>query len=378
MILTHKTECFPNKEQIEFIEKMFGVRRFIFNKFTIISKNTFGDLKKNKKNITKKFISDLRKNVFRKEYKNILSTAPSQILETTMEDFNFALSSLWKNGKEIKLKRKKDSNTCRISRKNEFNFKYDNGSKYLKIVRLGNLKLAEKLRYTFNDNIKTVTIKKQANRYFISITMEVQNKPINNNITGKQIALDWGIRTYFTGWDGENVIEFDLDDRILDKLNINIARKNKAFSKKKVNSKNFHKAKTKLEQAYLNKQNYIEDELKKMSKILSDDYDLVILENLKLGFVNRGANRTIRRTSKDKPFYKAKLILYNKFKQLGKNVYEVDKTNTSKKCYKCGHIHKELGSSKEFICPECGYKIDRDLNAAMNIFIIDERKEIKL
>jgi len=24
MILTHKTECFPNKEQIEFIEKMFG------------------------------------------------------------------------------------------------------------------------------------------------------------------------------------------------------------------------------------------------------------------------------------------------------------------------------------------------------------------
>jgi len=378
LMLSFKTECYPNEEQIELIEKMFGVRRFIFNKFLTICKDTFGDLKKNKKDISKKFISDLRKNVFRTNYKHIVNTVPSQILETTMEDFNFALDSLWRKGKEIKLRKKKLSNTCRISRKNETNFKYEKDSKYLKIVRLGNLKLAESLRYKFNDNIKCITIKKQADRYFISITMDIDKEIVNDNITGKVVGLDWGIRTYFTGWDGEDVLEFNLDDKLLDKYNDNITRKNKAFSHKKVNSKNYFKAKTKLEKAYMKKNNYIEDELKKLAKYLYDNYDQVILEDLSMGFVNRGAIKTNRRTSRDKPFYKAKLIIHNKLKQYNKTLYEVDKKNTSKKCYKCGHIHSELGSSKIFLCPECGYEIDRDINAAMNIFIACERKEITL
>ena len=40
---------------------------------------------------------------------------------------------------------------------------------------------------------------------------------------------------------------------------------------------------------------------------------------------------------------------------------------SSKTCSNCGHIHNQLGSSRIFICPYCGYKIDRDLNAAINL-----------
>lgn len=41
---------------------------------------------------------------------------------------------------------------------------------------------------------------------------------------------------------------------------------------------------------------------------------------------------------------------------------------SSKTCGHCGHVNKELTlADREWVCPECGEVIDRDLNAAENI-----------
>ena len=41
---------------------------------------------------------------------------------------------------------------------------------------------------------------------------------------------------------------------------------------------------------------------------------------------------------------------------------------SSKTCHSCGYIHKGLKlKDRVYICPECGYKEDRDLNAALNL-----------
>jgi putative transposase len=305
-----------------------------------------------------------------------MKLVPSQILETTMEDFQQSLDSLWRKGKKLSLRRKKESNTCRISRKNEFNFKY-NSPKYLTIVRLGNIKMAEPLRYEFNDNIKVVTIKKMSNRYFISISMEVPNEePIRK--TGKTIAFDWGNRVFLTGFDGSKFHEYNFDPYKQGLLNKNIKRKQKALSSKKLNSKNFFKAKAKHEKVQFDRTNFQEDYIKKLVLKLVNEYDDVILENLNLGFIYKGFNKTNKKSSNDKPFYKFKVYLYNKFKQNDRLIYEVDKTNTSKKCYHCGYIHTKLGSSKEFNCPNCDIIIDRDKNAALNIFHQPNREIINL
>ena len=42
---------------------------------------------------------------------------------------------------------------------------------------------------------------------------------------------------------------------------------------------------------------------------------------------------------------------------------------TSMTCSCCGELHRTLGSSKTFTCPSCGYKVDRDLQGAFNIFL---------
>ena len=42
---------------------------------------------------------------------------------------------------------------------------------------------------------------------------------------------------------------------------------------------------------------------------------------------------------------------------------------TSKTCGSCGYIHKKLGGSKEFCCPQCKINLDRDINGARNILL---------
>ncbi len=57
--------------------------------------------------------------------------------------------------------------------------------------------------------------------------------------------------------------------------------------------------------------------------------------------------------------YKAKLE--------GVPVIEISPKNTSKTCSRCGYVHKKFKLERVFRCPNCGFEIDRDLNASINI-----------
>ncbi len=51
----------------------------------------------------------------------------------------------------------------------------------------------------------------------------------------------------------------------------------------------------------------------------------------------------------------------------GVPVIEVSPRNTSKTCSRCGHVNKKFKDERMFTCPKCGLKLDRDLNASINI-----------
>jgi len=56
----------------------------------------------------------------------------------------------------------------------------------------------------------------------------------------------------------------------------------------------------------------------------------------------------------------------------GKTVVKIDRwTPTSKKCGVCGELNRDLKlKNRNWKCPHCGAVLDRDLNAAKNIFEI--------
>ena len=382
MMITHKTEIFPTSEQVKQIEINFGLRRFFFNKSIMLLKHKYGDLKENKKLIKKKELMENRSTVIRGKYKWLVTKGPSQILDTTIEDVQFALDSLWRKGKDILLRKKKYSNTFRICRSGvksdgssaSFAIHPDNKA-LIRLPKLGYVEMAEELRWEEKpETIRTVTIKKEANRYFIAITCEVPNpKPLPK--TNKSLGIDWGLKTYITGFDGDDIFTADFDNGKLIKLDKRVARFNQRLARGKQFSNNWLKVKTKLQQAHLNFVNFRYDFIKKLVHEINQAYDSVTLEGLGMKFVAQ--NKHLAAAARRKPYYLLKVALINKLKQYGKKVYLVDKTYPSTQtCYQCGHVKKgeekmKLGEHT-YHCKNCGHVDDRDENAAKNLWACKE------
>ena len=386
MIITHKTEIFPLKEHKDFLERCFGARRFFFNvAISELNRRYNFNLKENIKSIKSKEIMALRKEVILSKYREWKLMVPDQILYTSMEDVCFAVESLRKKGKAIKLRKKKDNNTFRIIKSGSgMTFWYENGDKYIGLpqfnrYKLPKLKMAEPLRWD-NADIRTVTIKKFAGRYWISITCEIPDLPrmINNN---HHLGIDWGVSTYLTCFDGKDILEGDFCKKTLSKLDFRIRKNQKSLARKKKFSKNWYKAKTKLQQFYLNLTNYRHAYIDEVVKELVLNYDTVTMESLNATFFSK--NRRLSRLVALKPPYLFKVRLVNKFSQYSKKVFQVPKDFASTlTCNQCGY--RRMGDEKLklgekiFTCPSCGHKDTRDGNAAKNIYDYKNLEEVIL
>lgn len=402
-ILTHKTQIFPNKEQIDLIEQAFGMRRFFFNRTLMELKHRFNnDLYNNKKNITRRMLTEMQKDIFRSKYKELTKTVPSVILNTAMEDLQSALTSLWSKSKwkknknqentnknrirkgklslknDILLRKKKDSNTARWQRKDATSFKYSK-EKGISLILLGFITMATPLKYEFSDNIKVATIKKEAGKYYISIVMGVQDSEIKTfPKTYKHVAFDWGINTFMTGFDGKEHFSLNFDKSLIKKKDKIIALRQRCLSKKKRFSSNWYKAKTKLQLAYKRKENYIDEFIKYEVFKLVNKYDSITLEDLNMSFVMK--NSRLARVSSRQPYYKFKIIAFNKFSHSDKKIFLVDnKFPSTQVCSCCGNVKTKedkmkLGE-KVYKCKACNFEIDRDENAAINIYNNPEKTE---
>ena len=388
MMLTHKTEIFPNQEQVKQIEINFGLRRFFFNKTIMTLKHKYGDLKANKKLITKKELLKYPKEVFRTKYKWLVKKTSSHVLDTSITDVQFALDSFWRKGKlkakDISLRKKKDSNTFRIGRSgvnpdgSSTSFAIHPEDKTLiRLPKMGFIRMAEELRWEYKPNtIRTVTVKKETGRYFIAITCEIPNpKPLKK--TNKSLGIDWGVKTYITAFDGDDVFTTDFDNGKLIKLDKRVVRFNKRLARCERFSKNFAKVKTKLQRAYLNFVNYRHDFIKKLVHEIVLAYDSITIENLSMAFVTE--NKHLANSARRKPYYLLKNALINKFNQYGKKVYLVSKTYPSTQtCYQCKHVKKGDEKLKledrTYHCNHCGHTDDRDENAAKNLWACKDVK----
>ena len=382
MMITHKTEIFPTSEQVKQIEINFGLRRFFFNKSIMTLKHKYGDLKENKKLIKKKELMEWRKTIFRAKYKWLVSKGPSHILNTSIEDVQFALDSLKRKGKDVMLRKKKYSNTFRIGRtgssadgsvNNSFRLHPDNKA-LIRLPKMGYVEMAEELRWDNHpETIRTVTVKKEANRYFIAVTCEILDpKPLEK--TNKSLGIDWGLKQYITGFDGDDIVTADFDNGKLKRLDKRVARFNQRLARCKQFSKTWLKVKTKLQQAYLDFVNYRYDFIKKLVNEINLSYDSVTLENLGMKFITQ--NKHLAAAARRKPYYLLKVALINKFNQYGKKIYLVNKTYPSTQtCYKCGLVKKgdeKIDRERTYHCKNCGHVDDRDENAAKNLWACKE------
>lgn len=96
-----------------------------------------------------------------------------------------------------------------------------------------------------------------------------------------------------------------------------------------------------------------------------------LAEHIKIMLRNHHLAKAIQEVG----FYKFKETLVNKALVNGKQIVFVDRFYpSSKTCSVCGYKKRDLRlSDREWVCPKCGTKHDRDINAAMNILLEGQR-----
>lgn len=112
--------------------------------------------------------------------------------------------------------------------------------------------------------------------------------------------------------------------------------------------------------------NQRKDFLHKLSRGIADRYDVAAVEDINMKAMSRCMH--FGKSVLDNSYGKFREMLEYKLRRQGKRLVKVDRFfPSSKKCCKCGAVKKELKLSERiYICP-CGNRMDRDLNAAINI-----------
>ena len=211
-------------------------------------------------------------------------------------------------------------------------------------------------------------------RWFICYAIDVPKpEPLNSDVP---IAIAPGVRTFLTGFDGQEIWEVGKSDmgRIyrlashLDRLMSRIClSKGRQFKRLRYRlRKAAQKIRVKI-------RDLVSELHKKAANYLCTKYKVIFLPTFEVkNMVKRGKRRLSTKTARQMvtwSHYRFKQTLKHQAAKYGCVVVDVTEEYTSKTCSKCGHIHVKLGGNKRFACSSCGHTIGRDINGAFNILL---------
>lgn len=241
--------------------------------------------------------------------------------------------------------------------------------KRISLPGLGEFRLKEKLKFTCSS--QTFTISRQADKWFVSFTLDVERVPPLFHDVVSPIGIDLGVKCFATLSDGTIYVA----PKPLKKAKLRLSKlqwrnRNKQLGNRKQGIRSSRNAqKFYLKQAVLHAEvsNQRRDYLQKTTTEISRKYTHVKIEDLNIkGMI---ANRKLSSAISDLGFYEFRRMLEYKQSFYSCQVELVDRWfPSSKTCSSCGCVKEKLSLSERiFNCSNCGKVIDRDLNAALNL-----------
>ena len=365
-----KVRLYPNKEQETLILKTLGSCRFLYNQMLAERINVYEKLKDQEKQVLwdHKYKSEV-------DYKNefdwmreVDATALQQSradLAAAYQNFFRSLSGKRK-GKagfpKFHKRGRKDSYRA-INNNNGVEVNFEKSK--VKLPKLGWITFRDGDR-KYEGKIKNATISRtKTGKYFVSVLyeqeLELQGVLVTEGLKTK--GLDMSLSDFFVDDEGKSPAY----ERIFRKYQPRLAHYQRRCAKKKKGSNNRKKAQLRVNRVYEKIANSRKDFSHQLSAKLIRENDVIVVETLNLRAMAQCLN--LGKSVNDLGY--GEFLTQLKYKALwnNKTLIQADKWfASSKTCSHCGFVHKSLQlSDRQYICPKCGFEIERDHNAGINL-----------
>ncbi|ATV35198.1 RNA-guided endonuclease InsQ/TnpB family protein [Fusobacterium pseudoperiodonticum] len=353
-----------------------GTERFIYNEYIKYNKEQYelGN-KFVSANDFSKYINNvyLPNNPDKKWIKDVSSKSVKQAIiygEKAFKNFFKGLSAF-----PVFKKKGKNELGAYFVKNNKTDFEF-----YRHKIKIPTLKFVRVKEYGYipkNAIIKSGTISKIADRYFLSLIMEVEDAVKATNTSSEGLGVDLGIKDTAICSNGK-VFKNINKTKKLKKLKKKLKREQRKISRsveysksekiKLKECKNFNKKKLKVQKLFY-RLNCIRDDYnnKIVDEITRAKVKYITIENLKVS--NMMKNKHLSKVIQEQNFYAIRTKLINKCKERNIELRLVDTFYpSSKTCSCCGEIKKDLKlNDRIYKCCNCGLEIDRDYNASINL-----------
>lgn len=366
MIKTFEYRIYPSDEQKVLLSKHFGAVRWLYNR--ALSKRIQYFTQTNKT----LSIYELKKDIpLLKQEKSTewLKEINSQSLQQSLFHLDSAYKKFFKKqGGFPKFKNKKSKQSFEIPQSLNVNFDFG-------CIEIPKFK--EPIRTVFHrrfiGEIGTCHIKRSnAGSYYVTILVEDGKELPQKSEIRKEtaIGIDVGIKSFAVTSEGEtfdNPRYFIKSQLKLANIQRSFSRKIKSKKKDEPLSKNAEKQKLKLQLLHEHVANQRKDFLHKVTTRLIRENQTICIEDLNVKGMMK--NRKLSKHIGDVGLGMFFQFLRYKSDWYGNNILTIGRFEpSSKTCSKCGYIKQDLKlKDRTWICPVCGERHDRDVNAANNI-----------
>lgn len=367
---------YPTKNQEELLKKHIGCCRFIWNHMIEVQKTRY----QNDEKYLNHFGMIKLIPLIKKEYEWLNEVSMSS-LQLICKDVNTAYQRFFKkisNYPKFKTKKKSKLSYPVRSESNAFYFKEN----VVQISKVGKVKYKadyKNLNLEEISKFNNVRISNENDKWILTFSVEYENQVFTEK--NGNLGIDLGVgRLAVVSHNGKKLEYKNINkSKQVRKLTSKLKHVQKVISRKyevgnKLNDRSYQKTNQILKyeklarRIYRKISNIRKDQRHKITRELVNlNPAVVIMEDLNVKGMMK--NKHLAKAISEMGFYDFIYTMKYKCEESGIKFFQANRFfPSSKTCSHCGCIHKTLKlSDRTFECPECGFTIDRDFNAAMNL-----------